>query len=112
MEAVRKRPQEPKPAAGKRHSTAGLNRFTDEFTITHPFHPMKGKTFKFFERKIIWGDDRILYEKEPGHKASIPTNFTNISEEDPFIAVSNGRSHMTFDSMISLFEIIKAIGKS
>ena len=52
---------------------------------------MKGKTFELIERKLVWCDDRILYLDKDSNLRLIPTNFTDIYEEGPFVAVSNGR---------------------
>lgn len=82
---------------------------TEKFTITHPFHPMKGKTFGLIERKLVWCDDRILYLDKDSNLRLIQTNFTDIYEEGPFVAISNGRCDITFDSLVSLVNIIKAI---
>jgi len=37
-----------------------LTNCTEEFTIIHPFHPAKGKTYEVLDRKKIWGDDRMF----------------------------------------------------
>jgi hypothetical protein len=76
---------------------------------------MKGKTFELIERKLVWCNDRILYLDKDSNLRLVPTNFTDIYEEDPFVAVSNGRCDITFNSLVSLVNIIKAIkqpGKS
>ena len=70
---------------------------------------MKGKTFGLIERKLVWGDDRILYLDKNSNLRLIPTNFTDIYEEGPFVAVSNGRCDITFGSLVSLANVIKAI---
>ena len=61
------------------------------------------------ERKLVWCDDRILYVDRDGHLRLVPTSFTDVYEEDPFIAVANGRCDITFDSLISLKDILQAI---
>lgn len=61
------------------------------------------------ERKKTWGEDRILYIDENGDMCLIHTSWTDMIEEDPFIAVSNGRSNFRFDDLKELSYLIKSI---
>ncbi|MBI5959307.1 MAG: hypothetical protein HY866_11265 [Chloroflexi bacterium] len=30
-----------------------------EFTVTHPFHPLKGQTFAILSRRSAWGEPPV-----------------------------------------------------
>ncbi|MBZ0307014.1 MAG: Y4bD/Y4pK family protein [Anaerolineae bacterium] len=32
-----------------------------EFTVTHPFHPLKGQTFAILARRSAWGEPRVQF---------------------------------------------------
>ncbi len=60
------------------------------FQITHPFHPLHGKTYSLVTYKHDWGLDRIYYHDETGRLRSVPARWTNVFDEDPFVAISAG----------------------
>lgn len=59
------------------------------------------------ERKKVWGDDKVLYINEKGEMCLIPASWTDVAEPDPFVAVSEGRSHFRFDDLQDLSKILK-----
>jgi hypothetical protein len=79
---------------------------TAEVRVTHPFHPLFEQTLDFVERRPGWGDDLIFYRDHLGYVTALPTRWTNLQEEDPFLAVSAGRSRFRVDDLIDLAVLI------
>lgn len=50
-----------------------------------------------------------MYIDENEEMCLIPTSWTNVLEEDPFITISDGRSHFRFSDLKELSDMIKDI---
>ncbi|MBM3862164.1 MAG: hypothetical protein FJ395_21275 [Verrucomicrobia bacterium] len=74
--------------------------------VTHPFHPLLGQTLDFVERRVNWGDDLLFYRDHRGYVTALPTRWTSLQEEDPFLVVSAGRSHFQVGDLIGLTVLI------
>jgi hypothetical protein len=77
--------------------------------ITHPFHPLQGQRFSFIERWRNWGGDRVLFQDETGGVRSVPTAWTNVAAEDPFVAMSRGRALFRTEDLVALAEVIRGV---
>jgi hypothetical protein len=82
---------------------------TSSVRITHPFHPLFGKEIDVVERRIGWGDDLLFYRDRLGYVTALPTRWTTIEPEDPFVVVSAGRSHFRVADLIDLASLINEI---
>ncbi|NSW92880.1 MAG: hypothetical protein HPY74_19940 [Firmicutes bacterium] len=80
-----------------------------KFKVTHQFSPLFGKEFELIERKLTWGEDRLLYIDDKGEMYLMPASWTDVCDPDPFIVVSNGRSDFKYDDLLELSRIIKGI---
>ena len=80
--------------------------------ITHPFHPLFGKEIDVVERRIHWGDDLLFYRDRLGYVTALPTRWTSVETEDPFVVVSAGRSHFKAADLIVLASLIADIQSS
>ena len=67
---------------------------------------MFGHEINFVERRIRWGDDRIFYRDSHGYLRSLPTHWTNVEPEDPFVVVSAGRSQFRVVDLIDLAALV------
>ena len=74
--------------------------------VTHPFHPLFGQAIDFVERRIQWGDDLLFYRDRLGCVTALPTRWTSVEDEDPFLVVSAGRSHFRVADLIDLAALI------
>ena len=82
---------------------------TAEVRVTHPYHPLFGQRLDFVERRPGWGDDIIFYRDHLGYVTALPTRWTSLQEEDPFLAVSAGRSHFRVCDLIDLTILIAEV---
>lgn len=76
------------------------------FRITHPFHPLRGKTFKLIERRTTWGEDRVYFRDEKGEFRRMPTAWTSVSARNVFETISAGRSHFRVEDLLQLVALI------
>ena len=81
----------------------------ETFQITHPFHPLYGKTFLLLTYRHTWGDDRVYYHDEGGNLRSIPAGWTNVLGEDPFVMVAAGRSALRVADLLELRRLVDGI---
>jgi hypothetical protein len=70
--------------------------------ISHPFHPLFGREIDAIERRSQWGEDRIFYRDPDGYLLSLPTCWTSVEPEDPFVVVSAGRSRFRAADLLDL----------
>ena len=74
--------------------------------ITHPFHPLFGQEIDFVERRLQWGDDLVFHRDRRGYITALPTSWTSLQAEDPFLVVSAGRAHFRMTDLIDLAGLI------
>ncbi len=79
---------------------------TRSFRITHPFHPLRGKTFKLIERRTTWGEDRVYFRDGKNEFRRIPTAWTSVSTRNVFETISAGRSHFRVEDLLQLVALI------
>jgi hypothetical protein len=60
--------------------------------VTHPFHPLAGRKFDLVTYRQNWGEDRVYFRDEQGQLRALPAGWTSLAADDPFVAVSAGRS--------------------
>jgi hypothetical protein len=80
--------------------------------VTHPFHPLFGQEIDCVERRIGWGDDLLFYRDGLGYVTALPTRWTSVEIEDPFLVVSEGRSWFRVTDLIDLASLIAEIQSS
>ncbi|MGH9202631.1 MAG: DUF5372 family protein [Vicinamibacterales bacterium] len=64
---------------------------------------------EFVERRQNWGEDRIFYRDRHGHLASLPSRWTSVEPEDPFVVVAAGRSRFRVDDLIELAVLVRKL---
>jgi hypothetical protein len=79
--------------------------------VTHPFHPLFGREFEALSVRDNWGENRVHYYDERGRWVSIPTPWTSLAAEDPFVVVAAGRACLRVADLIRLAEIIERSGE-
>jgi hypothetical protein len=68
-----------------------------------------GENLDFIERRIGWDDDLLFYRDRFGYVTSMPTRWTSVEAEDPFLVVSTGRSNFRVTDLIDLSSLITEI---
>jgi hypothetical protein len=60
----------------------------------------------------MYGDDLNFFRDRLGYVTAVPTRWTTIEIEDPFLIVSAGRSHFRVQDLIDLASLISEIQSS
>ena len=95
------------------HSTTSQRDFNDKtFRITHPFHPYRDIEFEIDHVKRIAYESRVFFFNTKGRKSSVPLYWTDIGPQDPFVAVSAGRSFFRVEDLLSLVRLIEEISSA
>jgi len=79
------------------------------FRVIHPQHPLYQQEFELVSYRQNWGEDRVwLEEKKDGRLHSLPRNWTDLGDLDPFVAMACGRS---FFRVVDLLELAKQVAE-
>ena len=79
------------------------------FQVTHPFHPLSGKTYKAEMCHKAWGEERVYYQNEAGELVSIPLAWTNLASQDPFVHFSEGRAAFRLSDLLEIARVLKTL---
>ena len=90
-----------------RHSTTPHTKGRKTFKITHPFIPQCGLEYEYVDRRLSWGQERVVYFDKNGDLATIPTSWTDVAEPDLFVLQSAGRSNFRYAYLVELAKLIK-----
>ena len=94
-----------KPSRNAPHSEVGPLRFR----ITHPYHPLSGQDFDVASHRKYFTEDRVYFFDRAGCYRSIPAQFTSLAPQDPFLAMSAGRSHYRVADLLELAELLEKL---
>ncbi len=76
------------------------------FTVTHPFHPLKGQTFEVLVIRNNWGGDRVSYLDAKGRVRTLPVEWTDVHGPEVVITVGAGRAFFRADLLHQLRRLI------
>ena len=76
------------------------------FRVTHPFHPLHGRTFRLVDCRQTWGEDRVYFHDESGQLARLPRQWTDVAPDDPTVVVGAGRAHFRYDDLCRLADLL------
>jgi hypothetical protein len=76
------------------------------FTVTHPFHPLRGQTFEVLAVRNNWGGDRVSYLDSTGRLRTLPLEWTDVHGPDPLVTVGAGRAFFRVDLLRQLRRLI------
>ena len=82
------------------------------FTVTHPFHPLRGQTFELLTYRFNWGEDRVMYVGSSGRTRSLPVAWTSVAPIDPFVSVAAGRAVFRLEDLLALTALIRDVRPS
>ncbi len=86
----------PPPASGE----------TQTFRVTHPFHPLRGRTFQLVDCRQTWGEDRVYFHNDSGQLARLPLQWTDVVPDDPTVEVGAGRAHFRYHDLCRLADLL------
>jgi hypothetical protein len=76
--------------------------------VTHPFHPLVGKSFELLTHRKTWGEDRVFFH-DKGRLRALPASWTDAAAPTPFVAMAAGRAHFRPDDLLRLVELVGAL---
>lgn len=79
--------------------------------MTHPFHPLYGKTFGLVTCRHNWGADRVYYHDERGELRSLPSAWTSVVAEDPVVTLGAGRSAFRVADLLELSRLLSNLNE-
>jgi len=90
-----------------RLSTTSCANSRKTFKVTHQFIPRYNNEYEFIDRRLNWGQDRVVYFEKNGDLATIPTSWTDVAEPDMFAIQSAGRCNFRYADLVELAKLIK-----
>ena len=51
--------------------------------VTHPFHPLRDRTYTLESCRQAWGEPRVYFYDEEGELRHLPARWTDVEETDP-----------------------------
>ena len=81
------------------------------FRVTHPFHPLFGRTIPLVEVRRNWSETTIFFRGASRSLMSIPAAWTTLCEADPFITLTEGRSAFRCEDLLALRRYLDTLGK-
>jgi hypothetical protein len=76
------------------------------FTVTHPFHPWKGRSFELIDIRPRWGQWRVYYVALEGQVSYLPASWTDAGPKDPFLEQAQGRAIARVEDLLALAKMI------
>lgn len=76
------------------------------FTITHPFHPWRGRRFELIECRRRWGHWRVYYLNGNRQLGYFPASWTDAGPKDPFVEQAQGRAVARTEDLLKLVEVM------
>ena len=65
-----------------------------------------GRQFRLAQRKLNWGEDRVLLFDAQGELFSLPAGWTDADPPDPYVAIAAGRSVFRVADLMELAALI------
>ena len=56
-------------------------------------------------RRRNWGEDRVYFHDEQGELGSLPTDWTDVADVDPFVVMAAGRSPFRIADLLALADL-------
>jgi hypothetical protein len=76
------------------------------FRVTHPFHPLHGRTFQLVDCRQTWGEDRVYFHDDSGQLARLPLQWTDVVPDNPTVVIGAGRAHFRYDDLCRLADLL------
>lgn len=77
--------------------------------MTHPYHPLCGRTFELAAQNREFGEDRVFYRDTDGRMRYLPARWTSLAVPDPFVMAAAGRAYFRLEDLIRLAEQMRAM---
>ena len=77
--------------------------------MTHPFHPLAGRSLELVKRRRYWGADLVIVFDAGGDVLSLPAAWTDAVALDPFVVFSAGRCPFHIDGLLELSSLVACL---
>jgi len=85
----------------------------DNFTVTHPYHPLSGHSFPILSQRLAWGEHRVQFlNPETGLVRSLPIVWTDLAPQDTFLHFSQGRAILRLADLRGLAHLLDELDKT
>jgi hypothetical protein len=74
--------------------------------VTHPFHPLRDRTFELVDCRQTWGEDHVYFHDDSGQLARLPRQRTDVAPDDPTVVVGAGRAHFRYHDLCRLADLV------
>jgi hypothetical protein len=75
------------------------------FTVTHPFHPWRGRRLELIDVGSRWGEWRVYYVTETGDTCYLPAAWTDARPVDSFVEQAQGRAIARMEDLLALAQL-------
>ena len=78
------------------------------FTITHPFHPLRGALLPLLGQRFAWGEERVFFlDPQMRQIRSLPLAWTSLAPPDPFLVVAAGHTVLRLQDAQQLAQFLQ-----
>ncbi len=77
--------------------------------MTHPFHPLRGRTLDVVDRRRCQDGEYVYVEVDGQRVERLPSAWTSLGCVDPVVTIAAGRSLFRADDLARLAEIVAAV---
>ena len=77
--------------------------------MTHPYHPLFGRTFELAAENKEFGEDRIFYRDPDGRMRYLARRWTSLAAPDPFVIATEGRAYFRLEDLVRLADLIQEL---
>jgi hypothetical protein len=77
--------------------------------VNHPHHPLFGQEFEVADWRHNWSEDRVYFRGPNDRLISIPSGWTDLVAQDPFVVMAAGRSHFRVEDLVELVRLIEKL---
>ena len=88
------------------HTAHLVTQPTQQFTITHPFHPLSGQCFVCVGERYNRYGKRLLLQVDDETVRSIPPQWTDLFSPDPEIVMGEKRAFFRVAGLVELARLV------
>jgi len=81
------------------------------FEVIHPFHPLYKQEFHLITYRQNWESHRVYFYNHEKRLVSIPTRWTSVVPQDPFVKQAAGRSLFKVTDLLRLSHFIEGFNQ-
>jgi len=70
--------------------------------VTHPFHPLFGRSFRLVAYRNNWGENRVFFVDDSAQSSWMPASWTDLEPLDPFVVQAAGRAAFRVQDLLEL----------